>query len=100
MFYLSSSRCSSKRILYLEVDESNVPELLLSSFSLIPDSKPNVEKYRFPRPGEPNAKSAVKIVDISDLGKLATLELNQDLFQEFIESFEYISRCGWLSDSR
>lgn len=88
------------RILYIEVDNSSVPEVTLSSYSLQRDN----ESFRYPRVGESNAKFSLKCVEfsLSDAG-IESCEINYfrtivPLEQEY-PYFEYIVRVYWIGKS-
>jgi hypothetical protein len=50
------------QIAYLEVDESEVPLLKISE----PGRSRECEEYKYPRPGDKNAKSILKIINLKD----------------------------------
>jgi len=92
----SSSNNVTYKIAYLEVDESNVPTILIPQSGT---DKLDVDEYQYPRPGEPNARSKLKVVSFT-----ANSKLNQqprtisfpDLLKEQIPWCEYVLRAGWL----
>lgn len=87
------------RLLYEEVDESNVN--LVRLFTL-PGRDP--ETYRFPVPGSPNAASTLKFAEfeLNDNGQIenvvtyAMMHPIEDLFSWA----EYIVRAGWTPDGK
>ncbi|RZF42855.1 hypothetical protein LSTR_LSTR003679 [Laodelphax striatellus] len=88
------------RILYEETDESEVK--LYSFPSSNADLNGEIEQYRFPSAGSPNAKSHLKIVqfelnEVFQIINLQTLVLPRPLFTVFPD-LEYLVRVGWLSD--
>ncbi|TRY69188.1 hypothetical protein TCAL_12071 [Tigriopus californicus] len=86
-------------ILYEEVDESEVDLLRFAQ-----SHSPEVEEFRFPRPGTNNAKSTLRIVQFTVATSKTTgstviedvvhLSLKDDL-QESFPYLEYIVRAGW-----
>ncbi len=84
------------RIAYLEVDESMVPTISIAHSG---SNDLTVDEYRYPRPGEPNARSKLKVVSF-----VAHKQLNQaprtmtfpGLLTERIPWCEYVLRVGWL----
>ncbi len=87
--------------MYEEVDESQV-ELLM-----FPSSAPTyceVDEFRFPRAGAPNAKSTLKLVDFSvdeagHISDVVTKELKAPL-TDYFPWLEYIVRVGWTPDGQ
>jgi len=84
------------RLLYEEVDESDVSIIKFPSFN---GEANGYEEYRFPRAGTPNAKSDVKMATflINEKGNICNvqlLELSQPLSVLF-PSAEYLVRAGW-----
>lgn len=110
------------RIVYEEVDES---EVKIFSFPSSQSSTGDVEEFRFPRAGTPNAKSSLKMVtfrlqkaspstvldfyqetadhsgDVSngsmEVTDIRWYELRQPLKETF-PWFEYLARVGWTPD--
>ncbi|XP_063221671.1 dipeptidyl peptidase 9 [Bacillus rossius redtenbacheri] len=88
------------RILYEEVDESDV------RIFCFPTSNSNfgeVEEFRFPRAGTPNAKSNLKLVQFRlneslQITDLITLELQYPLSVMF-PWMEYLVRVGWTPNA-
>ncbi|XP_073964130.1 dipeptidyl peptidase 9-like [Choristoneura fumiferana] len=108
------------RIVYEEVDESNVK---IFSFPSSQSSSGEVEEFRFPRAGTPNAKSILRLVtfklqkasptvldyycegttdsqsfectsDASEVVDIRWFDLRQSLRETF-PWFEYLARVGW-----
>jgi len=80
-------------ILYEEVDESDVNKVALLA---MPGKES--EKFRFPVPGSPNAKSIFKIAQFSlDGDKITNMDYFPMLFplDEKFRWAEYIVRVGW-----
>ncbi|XP_075989092.1 dipeptidyl peptidase 9 isoform X1 [Anticarsia gemmatalis] len=111
------------RIVYEEVDES---EVKIFSFPSSQSSSGEVEEFRFPRAGTPNAKSSLKLVtfrlqkaspttvldyyqeaaehcDMSngsmEVTDIRWYELRQPLKDTF-PWFEYLARVGWTPDGQ
>jgi len=89
------------RILYEEVDESEVGIVKFPSFS---GEASGVEEYRFPRAGTANAKSDLKMVtfqlnDKNEISQVQTLELVQPL-SSLLPLAEYMARAGWTPDGK
>lgn len=86
-------------ILYEEVDESEVDILRFAQ-----SHSPEVEEFRFPRPGTNNAKSTLRIVQftvktsqttgITSIEEVVHLSLRDEL-QESFPYLEYVVRAGW-----
>ena len=80
----------SRRIAFLILDESPVPEFT------IPDhrkDRPDVEVWRYPKAGDPNPKATLAVVDVAG-GAFRLMDLSRYATQEFL-----IVRCGWTPDS-
>nr|XP_022310084.1 dipeptidyl peptidase 9-like [Crassostrea virginica] len=97
----SSTSSSSYCILYEEVDESMVE--ILNIFSPSVEGK-NVDQYRYPRAGTPNARSTLKLVKftVDDSGKFERVQHYQ-LYEPLLTFFpwlEYIVRAGWTPDGK
>ncbi|CAB3262330.1 unnamed protein product [Arctia plantaginis] len=112
------------RIVYEEVDES---EVKIFSFPSSQSSSGEVEEFRFPRAGTPNAKSSLKMVTFRlrkaspttvldyyqeaaehsaeltngamEVTDIRWYELRQPLKDTF-PWFEYLARVGWTPDGR
>ncbi|RWS14610.1 Dipeptidyl peptidase 9-like protein [Dinothrombium tinctorium] len=85
-------------ILYEEVDETDV-ELIK-----IPSWEGNVEEYRFPRPGNPNAISSLKLATFKL--DMKTQQMSEPLvltipvlpsLYDLYPDYEYLVRVGWHS---
>lgn len=88
------------RILYEEVDESDVELLYLPCFG---DEK-DVEIFRFPRAGTKNARSTLKMIEFrltstNQIEVLPILELKETL-PSLCPDMEYLVRAGWTPDGR
>ncbi|GLH11264.1 AGAP003138-PA-like protein [Gryllus bimaculatus] len=100
--YWWQPKCSDGiyRIVYEEVDESEV------KIFCFPSSNSNfgeIEEFRFPRAGTPNAKSNLKIVQFRlnealQIVDVETLELQYPLSVMF-PWMEYVVRVGWTPSS-
>ncbi len=80
----------SRRIAFLILDESGVPEYT------IPDhrqTRPEVEVWRYPKAGDPNPVAKLAIVDVAG-GTHRLVDLERYETQEFL-----IVRVGWTPDS-
>ena len=80
----------SKRIAFLILDETPVPEFT------IPDhrqTRPDVEVWRYPKAGDPNPTVQLAVVDLAG-GDFRTFDLDDYANQEFL-----IVRVGWTPDS-
>ncbi|XP_046397850.1 dipeptidyl peptidase 9 isoform X2 [Ischnura elegans] len=82
------------RILYEEVDESLVNICHFPTFSFADSGTNDVEEFRFPRAGTPNAKWTLKMVEFRD-GPRTIWELKHSL-SELFPWAEYLVRAGWL----
>ncbi|XP_048485836.1 dipeptidyl peptidase 9 [Plutella xylostella] len=104
------------RIVYEEVDES---EVKLFSFPSAQSSSGDVEEFRFPRAGTPNAKSILRMATFRlqptphheggdanssdsstgwlEVTDIRTWDLRRSL-QESFPWFEYLARVGWTPD--
>ncbi|XP_076342792.1 dipeptidyl peptidase 9-like [Tachypleus tridentatus] len=90
------------RILYEEVDESDVEILHLP-----PSDDRGVEKFRFPRSfyfvtGTPNAKSTLKMIQFTlsanrQIENVTYLVMKESLLN-LCPAFEYLVRAGWTPD--
>ena len=111
---------NSHYILFEQVDESEVAEYKITSydgknfstflvsrnFSLhsLPISLGTTETHRFPKTGETNAKSALKLIKVRTsnvVGDVTSsiLDLNFDL-HEYFPWYEYLVRAGWTPDGQ
>lgn len=88
-------------ILYEEVDEGTVE--ILNIFSPSVEGK-NVDQYRYPRAGTPNAKSVLKLVKFSvdSEGKFCGVQHLQLLepLLTFFPWLEYMVRAGWTPNGK
>ena len=83
--------------MFEEVDEN---EVNLVSLLTLPGREP--EKYRFPTPGTPNARSTLKFVQFeldheSKICNIGHFELMYSIPQIFPWA-EYLVRAGWYPD--
>ncbi|XP_056002526.1 dipeptidyl peptidase 9-like isoform X2 [Ostrea edulis] len=88
-------------MLYEEVDEGEVE--ILNIFSPSVEGK-NVDQYRYPRAGTPNARSFLKLVKFSldNHGKFDQVQ-HYHLYEPLLTFFpdlEYIVRAGWTPDAK
>lgn len=88
------------RIVYEEVDESEVKIFCFPSSNL---NVGEVEEFRFPRAGTPNAKWNLKMVqfqinDLLQICDVVSLELGTPLSTLFPWA-EYLVRVGWTPNS-
>jgi dipeptidyl-peptidase 9 len=80
------------RISYLEVDESQVPEIHIPCGGM--DSK--CDTYRYPRAGQHNAKSTLCVVEFD--ASFSSVKMRRyDLYESF-PWFEYVMRSEWTPD--
>ncbi|KAL0478630.1 DPP9, partial [Acrasis kona] len=80
------------RVAYLEVDESKVPHINIPNGGC----KMKVDQFRYPRAGEPNAKSTLCVIDFEpSTGKLQRKKYDLCTLHSW---HEYVSRCGWTPD--
>lgn len=88
------------RIVYEEVDETDVSLYTFPSSTAVPGE---VDEYRFPRSGSPNAKSKLKLVQFVLNEALQISEISiKDLPYSLLAVFpwiEYIVRIGWTPDA-
>ncbi|KAH8398150.1 hypothetical protein KR215_007414 [Drosophila sulfurigaster] len=88
------------RIVYEEVDETDVSLYTFPSSTAVPGE---VDEYRFPRSGTPNAKSKLKLVQFVLNEALQISEISiKDLPYSLLVVFpwlEYIVRVGWTPDA-
>lgn len=89
------------RIVYEEVDESDVK---ICRFPPPSCDQDEVEEFRFPRSGTPNARSNLKMVRfrvtaLCQVVDIEILELQYPLHVMF-PWMEYMVRAGWTSDSQ
>ncbi|KAL7729006.1 hypothetical protein ACLKA6_019840 [Drosophila palustris] len=88
------------RIVYEEVDETDVSLYTFPSSTAVPGE---VDEYRFPRSGTPNAKSKLKLVQFVLNEALQISEISiKDLPYSMLAVFpwlEYIVRVGWTPDA-
>ncbi|XP_030562488.1 dipeptidyl peptidase 9 [Drosophila novamexicana] len=88
------------RIVYEEVDETDVSLYTFPSSTAVPGE---VDEYRFPRSGTPNAKSKLKLVQFVLNEALLISEISiKDLPYSLSAVFpwlEYIVRVGWTPDA-
>lgn len=96
----SSNEENVYRILYEEVDESDVEILHLPSYC----DERDVEEFRFPRAGTSNAQSSLKMVQFSlsssdQIENIVYLQLAQSLCY-LSPNIEYIVRAGWTQDGK
>ncbi|XP_064540227.1 dipeptidyl peptidase 9 isoform X1 [Drosophila montana] len=88
------------RIVYEEVDETDVSLYTFPSSTAVPGE---VDEYRFPRSGTPNAKSKLKLVQFVLNEALLITEISiKDLPYSLSAVFpwlEYIVRVGWTPDA-
>lgn len=86
------------RLLYEEVDESEVP---IVQFILPDESVSTVDEFRFPRAGMSNAESTLRLLEV-EVGageelRVTTRHLRLDL-KQLAPWHEYLVRVGWLPD--
>jgi hypothetical protein len=88
-----------ERILYLETSELNVEQVIISK-STQPN---NVDQHtiRYPRAGQPNAKSELKLLEFKQGEPIVHKRLwgINDIKSQF-PWMEYIVRFGWLPDGQ
>lgn len=102
-YWWAPPSCPSKEetILFMEVDESMVEVIYIARSGL----DESVDKYRYPRPGKPNAKSEPCIVSFdSSLLSGSTAVVRRLHGRHRISAMfpwaEYIVRAGWLPHGR
>ncbi|XP_078040146.1 dipeptidyl peptidase 9 [Augochlora pura] len=88
------------RIVYEEVDESDVKIFCFPS----PSNSEEIDEFRFPRAGTPNAKSFLKMVQFyitesQEIVDIDILELQYPLHMMF-PWMEYMVRVGWTPDAQ
>ncbi|XP_033329268.1 dipeptidyl peptidase 9 [Megalopta genalis] len=88
------------RIVYEEVDESDVKIFCFPS----PSNSEEIDEFRFPRAGTPNAKSNLKMVQFRltetlQIVNIDILELQYPLHIMF-PWMEYMVRVGWTPDAQ
>ncbi|KAK4309834.1 hypothetical protein Pmani_018555 [Petrolisthes manimaculis] len=84
------------RLLYEEVDESEVP---IVQFIVPDETVSTVEEFRFPRAGMANAESTLRLLEV-EVGageelRVTTRHLRHDL-KQLAPWHEYLVRVGWL----
>lgn len=101
LWWQPESKGGLYRILYEEVDDSEVNIYTFPSSTFLPNGE--VEQYRFPRAGSPNSKSNFKMIELvvteNEILRASILELGQPITQMF-PWVEYIVRAGWTPDSQ
>ncbi|XP_042783983.1 dipeptidyl peptidase 9 isoform X7 [Prionailurus viverrinus] len=93
--------CKTLRILYEEVDESEVEIIHVPSPAL---EERKTDSYRYPRTGSKNPKIALKLAEFQtdSQGKIVATQ-EKELAQPFSTLFprvEYIARAGWTRDGK
>ncbi|XP_068217006.1 LOW QUALITY PROTEIN: dipeptidyl peptidase 8-like [Palaemon carinicauda] len=88
------------RLLYEEVDESEVP---IVQFILPEDSTGMLDEFRFPRAGMANAESTLRLLEV-EIGpaeelRVTTRHLRHDL-KQLAPWYEYLVRVGWTPDGK
>ncbi|XP_066977779.1 dipeptidyl peptidase 8 [Macrobrachium rosenbergii] len=88
------------RLLYEEVDESEVP---IVQFILPEDSTGMLDEFRFPRAGMANAESTLRLLEV-EIGpaeelRVTTRHLRHDL-KQLAPWYEYLVRVGWAPDGK
>ncbi|WP_263350061.1 S9 family peptidase [Acidicapsa acidisoli] len=78
----------STRIAYLQMDESRVPEYPITDWIPL---HPNVDRQRYPQPGDPNPDVRVGVVSPTG-GKTVWIKLGNEGFKA---GDDYIPRFGW-----
>ncbi|ELT92637.1 hypothetical protein CAPTEDRAFT_5954 [Capitella teleta] len=78
------------RILYEEVDESDVDIL-----NIVSTSGNGVDQYRYPKAGSENSKSCLKIMEFQ-ICNVQSLHLPSD-FRDVCTNPEYLVRAGWTN---
>ncbi|KAB0396890.1 hypothetical protein E2I00_009805, partial [Balaenoptera physalus] len=96
-----SEGCKTLRILYEEVDESEVEVIHVPSPAL---EERKTDSYRYPRTGSKNPKIALKLAEFQtdSQGKIVSTQ-EKELVQPFSTLFpkvEYIARAGWTRDGK
>ncbi|XP_034852668.1 dipeptidyl peptidase 9 isoform X2 [Mirounga leonina] len=96
-----SEGCKTLRILYEEVDESEVEIIHVPSPAL---EERKTDSYRYPRTGSKNPKVALKLAEFQtdSQGKVVATQ-EKELVQPFSTLFprvEYIARAGWTRDGK
>ncbi|KAB1259809.1 Dipeptidyl peptidase 9 [Camelus dromedarius] len=96
-----SEGCKTLRILYEEVDESEVEIIHVPSPAL---EERKTDSYRYPRTGSKNPKIALKLAEFQtdSQGKIVSTQ-EKELVQPFRTLFpkvEYIARAGWTRDGK
>nr|XP_021560679.1 dipeptidyl peptidase 9 isoform X3 [Neomonachus schauinslandi] len=96
-----SEGCKTLRILYEEVDESEVEIIHVPSPAL---EERKTDSYRYPRTGSKNPKIALKLAEFQtdSQGKVVATQ-EKELVQPFSALFprvEYIARAGWTRDGK
>ncbi|XP_071098891.1 dipeptidyl peptidase 9-like [Haliotis cracherodii] len=98
----STDEASTFRILYEEVDESDVE--ILHVFAPVTDDQ-GIDEYRYPRAGTTNARSTLKIIEfeVGEDGSLLEGAVERHMMEplsSFCPWMEYIVRAGWTPDSK
>jgi dipeptidyl-peptidase-4 len=80
----------SKRIAYLVIDESQVPDYIVTDHR---DVHPKNEHWRYPKAGDPNPKATLHVVDVAT-GASTPIDLST-----WSDDEPLIVRVGWRPDS-
>ncbi|KAI8975118.1 Alpha/Beta hydrolase protein [Mycotypha africana] len=107
----TSDRLNTERILYLETSEKDVDEVYISRASSMNKTQKGSSSVRYPRAGQPNAKSVVNIVefeveaatDCHPTGIVIKNIVHKSLSDALEKQFpwvEYIVRLGWFADGQ
>jgi dipeptidyl-peptidase 9 len=86
------------KIAYLEVDESKVPTISIPKSGTI---EMDVDQYQYPRPGQPNAISVLKIVEFTaDCNEEPKIISFDNLLSEKFSWCEYVMQVGWMPNGK
>lgn len=92
-------------LLYEEVDESAVEIVRILGFpSTTPDTRPDVEEFRYPRADMPNATSTLRLLRFTLSASQEIIDVvHYDLMASLTTVFpwvEYLVRVGWTDDGK
>ncbi|XP_031560126.1 dipeptidyl peptidase 9-like [Actinia tenebrosa] len=103
--FIDENKTISYKILYEEVDESNVEVLNIVASPEGATQISSVDSYRYPKAGSSNATSKMKIVEfaIDQSGQMCDTVMVYQLMvplDEIFPNMEYVVRAGWLPDGQ
>eukprot|EP01080_Neovahlkampfia_damariscottae_P012408 gene12408-6075_t len=94
-YWWNKSNNNEYQIVFLEIDESDVPILKISENG----RERNCEEYKYPRPGDKNVKSKLKLIKFKNEDKIKEMNLLLNDHEQDVLWYEYITRVGWENDN-